>query len=126
RLLLVLNDPESIGMSVAEKCRRAGISRQTYYATMQKPEFIKFSRDFAMQNLRSQAAPLVQALVKYAEKGSPLHMKMAMEMLGLHVDRRQVDANVTNRNIVITFTGGDGDEPRGSGEVIDVEGRAKG
>lgn len=91
KLLKVLLDPDSLGMTITDICAKAGVDRNTYYRAFDKPGFKAYQRDRA-QNLLAQALlPTIHAFQKEAKKGSFPHGKIMLEMHDLYTEKKELD-----------------------------------
>jgi hypothetical protein len=95
KLLEVLLTPECRNLSKTEICKRAGISRQTYYKTFKKPAFVAYYETQARDLVREAVGPVVNAFVQEAKKGSYPHGKVVLEMAGLYAEPKNVNLNAT-------------------------------
>ena len=91
KLLEVLLTPECRNISKTEVCKRAGISRQTYYKIFKKPGFVAHYEAQARDLVREAVGPVVNAFVKEAKKGSYPHGKVVLEMAGLYSERQKIE-----------------------------------
>lgn len=91
KLLEVLLNPELRTATVTDICQRAGISRQTYYKTIKKPEFLKLYESQSRDLVRVAIGPVVNAFIKAAKEGSYPHGKVILEMAGLYAEARKVE-----------------------------------
>lgn len=96
-LLDVLLDPFHRLASVTRQCELAGCSRETYYATMHKPDFMAHYLWLVNSSLKSKVAQLVNIGFKEAKNGSFQHWKVLMEMTGEYAPNKKVeiDQNVS-------------------------------
>ena len=95
KLLEVLLNPEFRTATVTEICKQAGISRQTYYKTTKKPEFMALYESQARDLVREAVGPVINAFVKAAKEGSYPHGKVILEMAGLYAESKNVTLNAT-------------------------------
>ena len=95
KLLEVLLNPEFRTATVTEICKQAGISRQTYYKTIKKPEFMALYESQARDLVREAVGPVINAFVKAAKEGSYPHGKVILEMAGLYTESKNVNLNAT-------------------------------
>lgn len=109
-LLSVLIDPEHRLESVKKQCELAGVSREFYYQLMRKPAFMEHYRVLLLDVIRSQAGQLINIAIDQAKSGSFPHLKLLMEMGGLHNATINVDHNVTGEAaLVVRFVDPDSD-----------------
>lgn len=100
KILEVLSDPTHYRKSVTEKCELAGISRETYYQSMRKSDFVNLIPMTALQLVKSRATDLINASYDAALKGSFADRELLLEMAGLKVDKKQ-ETNVQVNNFVV-------------------------
>jgi hypothetical protein len=101
KLLQVRLDPENIGKNITDLCQTAGISRQTYYSAMQKPEFVELLNRLRIKALQDYIADVIDASYRTATTcGSRgfQDRKMLLEMAGLYRSEQSFifNANVQN------------------------------
>lgn len=80
RMLYVLADPETHGMTIADKVKKAKCSRETYYRAIVKPLFKEAQREIARAVITQNLIELMNVGVKHALKGSYQHWNKLMEM----------------------------------------------
>ncbi len=90
RLLDALLDPASRMLSVLDICRKAKVGKDTYYRAFAKPEFRALYHKCSLELISHKVAPVVNALVKEASRGSAPHIKMALEIAGIYVEKQEV------------------------------------
>ncbi|MBC9722231.1 MAG: hypothetical protein H9W82_13310 [Lactobacillus sp.] len=92
RLLDVLLDVENVGKTVKELCNLAEISRNKYYESMKKEEFVELVNGISMSLIKGKASAVLNATFKYAleEKGHQ-DRKMILTMAGLYTDKQQTE-----------------------------------
>lgn len=93
RLMKVLIDQEHFGKSVTEKCQAADISRETYYKTMQKPEFCDLYNETIRAGLKSSVGEIIQATKSFGMRfpGNHQDRKILLEMAGAYTEKQQVE-----------------------------------
>ena len=91
KLLEVLLNPEFRTATVTDICKRAGISRQAYYKTFKKPEFVAYYESQSRDLVRAAIGPVVNAFVRAAKEGSYPHGKVILEMAGLYTEAKKVE-----------------------------------
>jgi hypothetical protein len=89
RLLEVLINPASRLRTVTEICKLAKIARQTYYEIFKRPEFCALYRSLSLDIIKRNTGPLVNTLIREANRGSAQHLKMALEMAYMYVEKRR-------------------------------------
>jgi len=94
RILMVCIDPDSFTLNITQRCEKADVSRETWYKTMKKQDFIKMLNQMLMDNLRGKIGDVINATYKYATSDSKnsADRKILMTMAGLYSDK--LDANV--------------------------------
>lgn len=65
--------------TVTEIVKLAGISKDTYYKAFDKEDFANLYHEQTMKIIRRNVAPMVNAMVKEAVRGSAPHLKMGLE-----------------------------------------------
>ena len=91
KLLEVLLNPEFRTATVTDICQCAGISRQTYYKTIKKPEFMELYESQSRDLVRAAVGPVINAFVRAAKEGSYPHGKVILEMAGLYTEAKKVE-----------------------------------
>lgn len=76
--------------SVKETIAEAKINRETYYKAFKKEGFRKLYKEEAMEIVRRAVAPMVNALVKEAKRGSAQHLKMGLEIGDIYTEKHEV------------------------------------
>ena len=99
RLLETLLNPASRLKSVTDICKEARISRVTYYALFKRPDFCKLYRESAVDMILQAIAPMVHALLREAKRGNAQHLKMALEIAGVYVEKREVTTETYSERI---------------------------
>lgn len=104
-LLEVLINPEYRMKSVTEICRIAKCDRSTYYDAFSKPGFVELYKSKSMDIVRQAVAPVLNAFVREALRGSFKHGKLILDMAGLvteeqqaRIDKLKVDATKANED----------------------------
>jgi len=100
KLLEVLMNPANRMKSATDVCQIAGISRETYYAA--------FYKDMSLKVVKAAVAPVINAFVREAQRGSFQHGKILLEMADMYAEK-------TKREV----TGADGGPIQA--EVVNVE-----
>ena len=94
KLMEVLLNPDNREKTITDICKVANISRYTYYASFKKPEFKRAYEQNCKELLEESLAPVINAFIKEAKKGSYYHGKTILEMAGMHTDKLSVSADV--------------------------------
>ena len=115
KLLDVLLDPKNRLLNTTERCNLAGISRQTYYRIMRRPEFIAVYRQQSYDLFAQNIGPVVTAFIKQACQGSFPHGNEILEIMGMRRQSAPERANVDQFTAALTGKApnpwdGDGDE----------------
>lgn len=101
KLFEVLVNPEHTGKSVTELCNLAKISRNKYYQTMRKADFVELVNEVTMDLIKGKAADVLNATYKFAmkEKGHQ-DRKMLLTIADIYKDKQETkvtgDINVNN------------------------------
>lgn len=102
KLLEVLLNPQYRMKSITEVCRIAEIDRSTYYRAFAKPGFNELYKQKSIELVNQQVAPVINAFVAEAKRGSFQHGKVLLEMGGVYTEKQQVEATNTNFNTELT------------------------
>lgn len=102
KLLEVLLNPRNRMKSITDICKIAEISRTTYYEAFSKPEFVEHYNKRAVELVKQQVAPVINAFVAEAKRGSFQHGKVLLEMGGVYTEKQQIEATNTNFNTELT------------------------
>ncbi|NLU27090.1 MAG: hypothetical protein GXX00_08105 [Hungateiclostridium thermocellum] len=96
KLLEVLINPEHYGKSVTEKCRIAGISRDSYYRLMKEPGFVYILNEASIDLIRSHVNDILQATLKFSLKDPKCHSdrKMLLQKCGIIEDNNGLEGNI--------------------------------
>lgn len=105
RLMEILLDPQSIGLSVTKICERADISRQAYYQIIKRDEFKQALNRTIIDLLGERIAGVLNASIKVALKDDPRGFndrKMLLQMAGLLNSEdagTKVNVNIIGQNM---------------------------
>lgn len=93
KLIEVLSDPKNLTKSITAKCKLAGISRQTYYDIMKKPEFLEYYNKLIYESLKSRIAEVIEACYKFGitEKSCHADRKILLQMAGFYKDEQNIN-----------------------------------
>jgi hypothetical protein len=80
-----------------EICKKAGISKQSYYNITRSPEFQRKFKHLLAGNITSGVYQALNSCIRMAIKGSFLHQKLLFEMAGLYRYRASVDIGLDVR-----------------------------
>jgi len=75
---------------VLDVCRIAKVGKDTYYKSFEKADFCELYRGQSLSIIRRSIAPIVNAMVKEAKRGSAQHQKMSLEMIGEYSEQHVV------------------------------------
>ena len=101
-------NPANRMKSATDVCQIAGISRETYYAAFAKVGFNAVYKDMSLKVVKAAVAPVINAFVREAQRGSFQHGKILLEMADMYAEK-------TKREV----TGADGGPIQA--EVVNVE-----
>lgn len=91
KILEVLANPENATLNISEICKKAGVSRQTYYRAFEKKEFVTYYHNLCRQMIAESVGPIIRACEKEAKKGSFQHAKLLLEMAGLYTEKKKYE-----------------------------------
>lgn len=91
KLLEVLLNPQYRMKSIVDICRIAEINRSTYYDAFAKPGFVELYKQKSMELVKQQVAPVINAFVAEAKRGSFQHGKVLLEMADLYSEKKQLE-----------------------------------
>ncbi|SKA13902.1 hypothetical protein SAMN02745116_02551 [Pilibacter termitis] len=96
KLLETLVEPEVLGLTVEEICKKAKVSRQTYYNAMAKPLFVQLVNDITLDLVKGKAHNVVNMAYKVAltEKGFQ-DRKMILQMANLYSEKTETTISGT-------------------------------
>lgn len=88
-LLKVLENPAFATSSITDICKEAGVSRDFYYNTMRKPEFVAFIQNTALEMVKKELYPLWQAAICHAKAGNYQYWKAIMDAAGQYSEKQK-------------------------------------
>ena len=91
KLLEVLLNPQHRMKSITDICKIAEISRTTYYEAFSKPQFVEIYKQRSIELVKQQVAPVINAFVQEAKRGSFQHGKVLLEMADLYSEKKQFE-----------------------------------
>jgi hypothetical protein len=91
KLLEVLLDPRYRMKSITDICSIAQIGRTTYYEAFSKPQFVEIYKQRSIELVKQQVAPVINAFVQEAKRGSFQHGKVLLEMADLYSEKKQLE-----------------------------------
>ncbi|MDK2932392.1 MAG: hypothetical protein PWP27_202 [Clostridiales bacterium] len=87
RLLEALINPENRYKSITDICKIADCSRVFYYDCFKKKEFVEVYEQLSKDLVKQCIAPVINAFIKEAKRGSYQHGKTLLEMAGLYNEK---------------------------------------
>lgn len=90
-LLEVLLNPEHRMKSITDICKIANCSRQTYYESFNKPEFVKIYELKSKELVKQAVAPVINTFIREAQRGSFQHGKVLLEMAGMYAEKTETE-----------------------------------
>ncbi len=77
--------------SITDICKAAKCSRNIYYDAFAKPEFVELYKQYSNDLVKQSVAPVINAFIREAQRGSFNHGKMLLEMAGMYTDKSEVE-----------------------------------
>jgi hypothetical protein len=90
KLLQVLLNPENRLKTITDICDIAGCDRKTYYRAFKKKELVDYYTAESRALVRHSLAPVINACIKQAIKGSAPHAKILLTMAGEYSESSRV------------------------------------
>lgn len=109
-LLEILINPDYRMKSITDICKAAKCTRNIYYTAFEKPEFVKLYKELSESIVQQSIAPVINAFVREAKRGSFNHGKVLLEMAGLYNKKDDDDTKTINLIHSIPRPEKDGDE----------------
>lgn len=116
-LLEVLINPENRMKSITDVCKLAKCTRPIYYDAFQKPGFVAIYQQMSMDIVKQSIAPVLNAFVREAQRGSFQHGKALLEMAGIYTEEQQA------RIAVLKAKAGDTGGTENDGFIEALDGR---
>jgi len=91
QLLVVLVDPLARTMSIADICKTADISRDSYYRLFKQESFVAAYMDACKTACITAAMPTIQSVAGQAIAGNMEAAKIVLQMTGLHQPTARVE-----------------------------------
>lgn len=88
-LLEVLLNPENRMKSITDVCKLAKCSRPAYYDAFKKPGFVAIYEQASLNIVKQSIAPVLNAFVREAQRGSYQHGKALLEMAGIYTEEQR-------------------------------------
>lgn len=95
-LLEILINPDYRMKSITDICKAAKCTRNIYYTAFEKPEFVKLYKELSESIVQQSIAPVINAFVREAKRGSFNHGKVLLEMAGLYNKKDDDDTKTIN------------------------------
>ena len=95
-LLEILINPDYRMKSITDICKAAKCSRDVYYKAFAKPEFVEIYKELSESIVKQSIAPVINAFVREAKRGSFQHGKVLLEMAGLYNKKDDDDTKTIN------------------------------
>ena len=95
KLLEVLINPAFLNKSITDICKKAKISRGTYYTYLKDETFKKALNEARTELIEIAVLPIVNKMIKDAKKGNFQAGKTILEMAGVYTQKLDVDATIT-------------------------------
>ena len=109
-LLEILINPDYRMKSITDICKAAKCTRNIYYTAFEKPEFVKLYKELSASLVQQSIAPVINAFVREAKRGSFQHGKVLLEMAGLYNKKDDDDTKAINLIHSVPRPPKDGDE----------------
>lgn len=96
-LIIELSNPDNLGKTVTEICRRAGVSRDLYYDAIKKPHFQRIVDELSALLIKENLTRVYWALTKSASNPSPSNhpdRKLFLELAGKYLPQIQLNAGI--------------------------------
>jgi len=88
-ILEVLMNPENRMKSITDICKLAKCTRPVYYEAFKKLGFVELYQRMSMDIVKQSIAPVLNAFVREAQRGSYQHGKALLEMAGIYTDEQK-------------------------------------
>lgn len=88
-LLEVLINPENRMKSITDICKLAKCTRPVYYDAFKKPGFVALYEQRSLSIVKQSIAPVLNAFVREAQRGSFQHGKVLLEMAGIYTEEQK-------------------------------------
>ena len=98
-LLEVLINPDYRMKSITDICKAAKCTRNIYYTAFAKPEFVEIYKELSESIVKQSIAPVINAFVREAKRGSFNHGKVLLEMAGLY-NKKDDDDDTKTINLI--------------------------
>ena len=85
--------------SITDICKAAKCTRNIYYTAFAKPEFVEIYKELSESIVKQSIAPVINAFVREAKRGSFNHGKVLLEMAGLY-NKKDDDDDTKTINLI--------------------------
>ena len=109
-LLEVLINPDYRMKSITDICKAAKCTRNIYYTAFGKSEFVELYKELSESLVKQSIAPVINAFIREAQRGSFNHGKVLLEMAGLYNKKDDDDTKTINLIHSVPRPEKDGDE----------------
>lgn len=109
-LLEILINPDYRMKSITDICKAAKCSRDVYYKAFAKTEFVELYKELSESLVKQSIAPVINAFIREAQRGSFNHGKVLLEMAGLYNKKDEDDTKTINLIHSVPRPDKDGDE----------------
>lgn len=109
-LLEILINPDYRMKSITDICKAAKCSRDVYYKAFAKTEFVELYKELSESLVKQSIAPVINAFIREAQRGSFNHGKVLLEMAGLYNKKDDDDTKTINLVHSIPRPKKDGDD----------------
>lgn len=96
--------------SITDICKAAKCSRDVYYKAFTKTEFVELYKELSESLVKQSIAPVINAFIREAQRGSFNHGKVLLEMAGLYNKKDEDDTKTINLIHSVPRPDKDGDE----------------
>jgi len=91
KLLEALMNPANRLKAIVEICNIAKVSRQSYYRSFGKPEFVFYYSKQSAALVKRYIGQVMNAFIREAVRGSFQHGKVILEMAEVYAERSKVE-----------------------------------
>lgn len=97
RAIELLSLPDKGGFTMEEIAAKVGVSQRQLHRWRQKPEFQDAIVNKALENIRGELPAVFSANLKAAKKGNVKQIELIYKLLGMLIDRQEVEQTVQNK-----------------------------
>lgn len=84
--------------SITDICRIAKCARSTYYEAFGKPGFVELYKQESANLVQQSVAPVINAFITAALRGSFQHGKVLLEMADMYSDKLEITGQMNVNN----------------------------